>query len=170
MKHTTRIEIANERDQILAEAGVIKPEEVRRVIVEDALVDTGATRLCLPKSLISKLGLRPVGTSKSMTANGMVDRTVYSEVEFTLLERKEIIRVTDLPDNAPVLVGHMILELLDLCVDMKKGLIYNPDHGDDWIEYQLPTLETEFFLQNSVSPRTPNSLQKSIVVGTRRVP
>ncbi len=137
MKHTTRIEIANERDQILARAGVIEPEAVRRVIVEDALIDTGAARLCLPKSLIAQLGLTPVRTSKSMTANGVVDRTVYSAVEFTLLERKEAVRVTDLPDDAPVLVGHMILELLDLCVDMKKGLIYNPDHDDDWIEYQL---------------------------------
>ena len=137
MKHTTRIEIANERDQILARAGVIEPEAVRRVIVEDALVDTGAARLCLPKSLIAQLGLTPVRTSKSMTANGMVDRAVYSEVEFTLLERTEITRVMSLPDDAPVTVGHMILELLDLCVDMKKGLIYNPDHDDDWIEYQL---------------------------------
>ena len=35
------------------------------------------------------------------------------------------------------IVGHMILEMLDLCLDIKKGLIYNPDHGDDWIEAQL---------------------------------
>ncbi len=137
MKHTTRIVIANRRDQVLAEEGVIDPEAVRRLIVEDALVDTGATRLSLPKSLIAQLGLTPVGTARAMTANGMVDRTVYSEVEFTLLERKETIRVTDLPDNAPVLVGHMILELLDLCLDMRKGLIYNPDHDDDWVEDQL---------------------------------
>ena len=136
MKHTTRIVIANRRDQVLAEEGVIDPEAVRRLI-EDALVDTGATRLSLPKSLIAQLGLTPVGTARAMTANGMVDRTVYSEVEFTLLERKETIRVTDLPDNAPVLVGHMILELLDLCLDMRKGLIYNPDHDDDWVEDQL---------------------------------
>lgn len=40
MKHTTTIELANRKDQFLAEAGVIKPEEVRCVTVEDALVDT----------------------------------------------------------------------------------------------------------------------------------
>jgi len=31
----------------------------------------------------------------------------------------------------------MVLEDLDLCVDMRKGLIYNPAHDDDWIEEQL---------------------------------
>ena len=45
MKHTTHIEMANLKDLNLAEAGVIDPEDVRRVTVENAVVDTGATRL-----------------------------------------------------------------------------------------------------------------------------
>ena len=137
MRHTTKIELVNQKDQFLAEAGVIKPEEIRRATVEDALVDTGATRLSLPKSLIEQLGLTPVGTTRARTAKGIVDRIIYSTVEFTVLERKETIRATDLPENMPVLVGHMILELLDLCLDIKKGLIYNPDHDNEWIEDQL---------------------------------
>ena len=59
---------------------------------------------------------------------------IYSTVEFTILERKGTIPVTDLPANAPVLVGHMVLEQLDLCLDIRKGLIYNPDHDNEWIE------------------------------------
>ena len=134
MKHTTRIELANLKDLNLAEAGVINPEDIRRAIVEDAVVDTGATRLALPKPLIEQLGLTPVRSTKSLTTNGVVDRTVYSPVEFTVLGRTDNIQVTDLPANVPVLVGHVILELLDLCLDIKKGLIYNPDHDDEWIE------------------------------------
>ena len=42
--------------------------------------------------------------------------------------------ITDLLDDSPVLVGHMVMEHLDLHLDMKRGLIYNPAHGDDWIE------------------------------------
>jgi hypothetical protein len=72
-----------------------------------------------------------------MTANGIVDRTVYSEVEFTVLGRTDSMKVTDLSDDAPVLVGHIVMELLDLCLDVKRGLIYNPAHGNEWIEYQL---------------------------------
>lgn len=134
MRHTTKIELANLSDLNLANRGVISPEEVRRVTVEDALVDTGATRLCLPKPIIEQLGLTPFSTAKARTAAGIVDRTIYSEVRFTILAREGSLPITDLPADAPVLVGHMVLEQLDLCLDIRKGLIYNPDHGDDWIE------------------------------------
>ena len=134
MRHTTEVKLANLADLILAQEGVIAPEEVRRVTVKDALVDTGASRLSLPKPIIEQLGLSPVGSMNSMTANGMVTRTVYAEVEFTILERTESIRVTDLPANAPALVGHIVLEKLDLSLHIKKGLIYNPDHGDEWMD------------------------------------
>ena len=134
MRHTTRIELANLEDIALANRGIITPEEVRRVTVEDALVDTGATRLCLPKPIIEQLGLTPFGNAKARTASGVVDRIIYSEVRFTILEREGSLPITDLPEGAPVLVGHMVLEQLDLCLDIRQGLIYNPDHGDDWIE------------------------------------
>ena len=134
MKHTTRIELTNREDQILAEAGVIKSDSIRRVTVEDALVDTGATRLSLPGPLVEQLGLTPVGAARAMTKKGVADRVIYSEVRFKILERQGTMEVTDLPANAPVLVGHMVLELLDLCLDIRKGLIYNPEHDGEWIE------------------------------------
>lgn len=137
MRHTTEIKLVNLRDILLVEIGAMNPEDVRRLTIEDALVDTGATRLRLPTSLIEHLGLTPVDTRSARTATGIVERTLYSEVEYTLLERSSTIRVTDLPEGSPVLIGHMLLEELDLCVDMKRGLIYNPTHGDDWIEEQL---------------------------------
>ena len=132
MEHTASVELTNLADIILAKAGVIDPGKVRRLTVENALVDTGATGLCLPTPLIEKLGLTPVGTSTAETANGIVERTIYSEVEYTILERTYSIRVTDLPEYAPVLLGHMILEALDLCLDIKKGLIHNPAHNGAW--------------------------------------
>ena len=134
MRHTTAIELANLEDVALANRGVITPEEVRRLTVKDALVDTGATRLCLPEPIIEQLGLTPFGNARARTAAGIVDRIIYSEVRFTILEREGSLPVTNLPVDAPVLVGHMVLEQLDLCLDIRKGLIYNPDHGDDWIE------------------------------------
>ncbi|RKU16091.1 hypothetical protein C6500_18125 [Candidatus Poribacteria bacterium] len=132
MEHTTRIELENLKDLHAVELGVRKPEDVRRLTIENALVDTGATGLCLPKSLIEQLGLTPLRSIGVQTANGPAERTVYSEVRYTVLERTYSIQVTDLPEDAPVLVGHMILEALDLCVDMRKGLIHNPAHGGAW--------------------------------------
>ena len=132
MEHTTRIELENLKDLHLAEAGVIDPENIRKLTIEDALVDTGATGLCLPKSLVDQLGLTPLRKTKTQTANGIVERTVYSEAQYTVLERSYSIQVTDIPEDAPVLVGHMVLEALDLCVDMRKGLIHNPANGGAW--------------------------------------
>lgn len=137
MRHTTEIKLVNLEDLHAVRLGAMNPEDIRRLTVADALVDTGATRLCLPTSLIERLGLRAVDKRTARTAAGIVERTIYSEVEYTLLERSSTIRVTDLPEGSPVLIGHMVLEELDLCVDMKRGLIYNPAHGDDWIEEQL---------------------------------
>ena len=137
MRHTAEIELANLRDLFFVGAGTMKPENVRRITVPDALVDTGATRLCLPTSLIERLGLTPIEQRFARTAAGIMERTLYSEVEYTLLGRSSVIRVTNLPEGSPILIGHMVLEELDLCVDMKRGLIYNPAHGDDWIEEQL---------------------------------
>ena len=129
MRHTTEIELTNLADVNLANSGFIKPDDVRRVTAKEALVDTGATRLSLPQPIIEQLGLTPFDTS-----NGIVDRTIYSAVEFTLLGRTGSLPVTDLPADAPVLVGHMVLEQLDLCLDIRKGLIYNPDHDNEWID------------------------------------
>ena len=38
--------------------GQINEDQVRRIEVDDAMVDTGATNLALPKRLIEQLGLR----------------------------------------------------------------------------------------------------------------
>ena len=133
MRHTTQIELENLYDLVAIKLGVMSPEDVRRLTVTDALVDTGATGLCLPIPLIEQLGLTPIEMRRARAATGIVDRMLYSEVQFTILERTSTIQVTDLPEGSPVLVGHMVLEHLDLCVDIKKGLIYNPAHDGEWI-------------------------------------
>ena len=141
MEHTTQIELANQEDLILVKAGVLNPEDVRSITIENALVDTGATGLCLPTSLIHQLGLTPLRNIRAQIANGTIERTVYSQVKYTVLERSDFITVTDLPEDAPVLVGHMILEALDLCLDIQNGLIYNPAHDGEWmIKILLNTL------------------------------
>lgn len=133
MRHTTQIELENLYDLVAVKLGVMNPEGVRRITVTDALVDTGATGLCLPTSLIEQLGLTPIEMTRARAATGLVERTLYSEVQFTILGRARSIQVTDLPEGSPVLVGHMVLEHLDLCLDIKKGLIYNPAHEGEWI-------------------------------------
>ena len=133
MRHTARIELANNDELTLAGAGFMNPEDVRRITVEDALVDTGATRLSLPPSLIEQLGLTPFRSEPVRTVNGLTELGIYSPVQFRLLERESITTVLGVPEGTPVLIGHIMLEDLDLCLDMKRGLIYNPDHDGEWM-------------------------------------
>ena len=50
--------IENLNDVEMRERGLIPADQVRSVEVHDALVDTGATGLLVPKRLIAQLGLR----------------------------------------------------------------------------------------------------------------
>ncbi len=50
------VELANNRDLDLAEAGHLPPDQVRRQTIE-GWVDTGAARLVLPQSVVELLGL-----------------------------------------------------------------------------------------------------------------
>ena len=133
MRHTTQIELENQYDLVAVKLGVMNPEDVRRLTITDALVDAGATGLCLPTSLIEQLGLTPIKVTRARTATGIVDRMLYSAVQFTVLERTSLMQITDRPEGSPVLVGHMVLEHLDLCLDTKEGLISNPAHDGEWI-------------------------------------
>ena len=56
----TEATIENLEDLWAAKRGLCQPDEVRRVKVVDALVDTGATLLALPTSLIQQLGLEKI--------------------------------------------------------------------------------------------------------------
>ena len=133
MRHTARIELANNDELVLANAGIMNPEDVRRITVEDALVDTGATRLGLPPSLIEQLGLTPFRSEPVRTVNGVTELWIYSPVQFRLLARESITTVLGVPEGTPVLIGHLLLEDLDLCLDIKQGLIYNPAHDGEWM-------------------------------------
>jgi len=127
-----RIENLLDRDR--ARRGEIAPDEVRSIVVPDALVDTGATRVSLPPSLIEKLGLDKFKSSRVRTANGVREVGLYGPVWLTVQDRYCMIDVADLPEDCPVLIGQVPLELMDWVVDPKgQRLIGNPAHGGEWM-------------------------------------
>jgi predicted aspartyl protease len=122
------IQAQNYSDYHRMKAGEIPPEQIRTVALQ-ALVDTGATMLCLPNSQITKLGLSPIEKRKVMTANGEVEREVYGGVFLTVMGRSCTLDVTELPETAPPLMGYLPLEALDFVVDpTRQRLIPNPAH------------------------------------------
>ena len=110
--------------------GKLKTELVRTVEVDDALVDTGATMLCMPKKLIKKLGLKKISSRRMRTATGSEMTHIYDAVTLTIQGRDCRIDVSEVSEECPVLIGQVPLELLDFVVDPKRQkLIGNPEHG-----------------------------------------
>ena len=126
--------IENLEDLFRVKQGLIPAEEARSVVVNDALVDTGATGLSLPKKLISKLGLAPLRSRRARTSAGPVTVQMYGTVRLTIDGRECPSDVSEVPDDCPVLIGQVPLELLDFVVDpVNQRLMGNPAHGGEHI-------------------------------------
>jgi len=131
---TTAIDVENLRDLLDAHEGKLPAESVRRVHVENALVDTGASTLSLPASRIRQLGLTKLKTRRAMTSRGLVDSDVYAVARLTVQDRDCNVDVVEVPDGVPVLIGQIPLELMDFVVDpVNQRIIGNPEHGGEQI-------------------------------------
>ncbi|MEG4287868.1 hypothetical protein Q5692_03190 [Microcoleus sp. C2C3] len=51
---TATITVTNEVDKMLAKRGFIPADQIRCITIDNVLVDTGATRLCLPADIIAQ--------------------------------------------------------------------------------------------------------------------
>lgn len=126
--------IENIGDLIEVERGKLAKEDIRAIEVPDALVDTGAWGLSIPKTLLEKLGLNYIRTRKAKTAAGDVDVRVFGTTRLTIQGRDTPMDVTELPDNCPVLIGQLALEGMDFVVDMRAHkIIGNPAHGGEQV-------------------------------------
>jgi predicted aspartyl protease len=123
--------IENLSDLYTARRGFLPADQVRQVTVSDALVDTGASLLSLPTSLIRQLGLVQFSSKNMLSSSGVITNVpLYEAVRLTIQGRDCTIDVLEVPDNVPVLIGQLPLEHLDFVVDPKnRTLIGNPAHG-----------------------------------------
>ena len=129
---TVEVRISNFQEAYQARKGLLPPEKVRAVRVSDALVDTGAMLLSMPSRLIRELGLVRQRTRTARTAAGLLSFEIYEPVALTIHDRDCVVEVAELPDDCPVLIGQVPLELLDFVVDpARQCLIGNPDHGGE---------------------------------------
>lgn len=122
--------LVNLEDQYMAHKGLLPPDQVRSVTVDDALVDSGETGLMVPTRLIAQLGLRPTRARHANTVGGQVRLQVHEAVRLTIQDRDCTIDVYEVSDDLPVLIGQIPLEALDWVIDMQaQRLIGNPAHG-----------------------------------------
>jgi len=96
-----------------------------------ALIDTGATRTCVDKDVLTKLGVKPTGTVKTGTAAGQVEQLLYPaklnfpvagfQIEFGSVIAVDLRGQTIAGANVVVLVGR---DVLARCL-----LVYNGSAG-----------------------------------------
>jgi predicted aspartyl protease len=128
------IVVENLRDALDAHEGKLPADQVRRVAIEKALVDTGASTLSLPSSLIQQLGLTRLKSKRIMTSRGPAETDSYSAVRLLTQGRDCTVDVIEIPDGVPVLMGQIPLELMDFVVDpVNQRLIGNPEHNGEWV-------------------------------------
>ena len=75
----TKLTVTNRGDQFLAKRGIVSEEQVRSITIDQVLVDTGATTLCLPAEIIEMLGLELLKKVDVATAMGLGKANIYRD-------------------------------------------------------------------------------------------
>lgn len=131
-KVTVTLNLINWVDQVLAERGFISTDQVRSITVNNALVDTGATRLCLPTDAIQQLGLKLTATIDAQTATGPKTVNVYEGLKLTVEGREGRYDCVELPAGQTPLLGLIPLEDLGLEPDLQnQRLRHLPTQGKE---------------------------------------
>ena len=127
----TRVSMWNFADEVLAQRGVISPAEVRSIDLEDALVDTGSTRLVLNQDLVRRLDLPLIGEVSVKYADDRTARkSVARGVRVEILGREAIFDAI-VEEMGQTLIGMSVLEELDLWPDpQRRELTTNPSSPD----------------------------------------
>ena len=131
---TTEVSIFNLGDLYEADQGRLTADQVRRIVVKDALVDTGASTLALTPSLIALLGLTRRADKRINTASGPTTTGLYDTVRMEIMGREATVDPIEVPEGTPILVGQIPLGAMDWVVDLGgQKLIGNPAHGGEHI-------------------------------------
>lgn len=133
----TRVRLWNFVDEVLAQRGEIAPHRVRSVELEDAIVDTGSTRLVLTQGLVATLGLLPIG---QITVRYADDRRATKEVAggvvVEIMGRRTTLDVI-VEERGEPLIGMAVLEELDLWPDPQRGVLTTNPASPDVPLYNL---------------------------------
>ena len=124
------IEVSNHQDVVAAHLGVLAVDKIRQTRIS-GVVDTGATRLGLPATVVSELGLPATGTIKVRFADGRQDqKQIVGDVQVRIQDRTSVFSAVVEPGRTDALIGAIVMEELDLipnCTAQK--LLPRDPHG-----------------------------------------
>lgn len=134
-KVLTTITVTNRIDQALAEDGKLPPDQVRSMTLDNVLVDTGATTLCLSADVIAHLGLKLLKEVPVETATGVSTARIFQDAKLVICGREGTFECLELPGGRDALLGVIPLEALGLEPDLRNQTLK-----------VLPTEPTETYL------------------------
>jgi clan AA aspartic protease len=116
-RFAVEFEVANFADVANAREGILQPDKVRRQTIS-GVVDSGATQLVLPLSVVKRLGLRSTGKVKVRYADQRTAlRDMVEGVYVEILDRHcDLVAIVE-PRRRSALIGALVLESLDLLID-----------------------------------------------------
>ena len=88
--------------------------------LSDVLVDTGATKLCLPANTITQLGLELLKEVDVATANGFSKARIFRDASIELMGREGTFECLELPGGRNALIGVIPLEALGIELDLRN--------------------------------------------------
>ncbi len=119
-KILTRLIIANRGDEVLVERGMLSSDHVRSATLDDVLVDTGATTLCLPREVVAQLGLSLLKEVAVSTASGAGTARIFQDAKITIQGRQGTFECLELPGGTQALIGVIPLEALGIELDLQR--------------------------------------------------
>jgi predicted aspartyl protease len=109
--------VTNHRDLIRAEEGMIRPDQIRRVLLR-GVADSGSANLVLPAGVAKQLGVQQVATAVVHYADKRTQRRpMVAEVRVDLLGRDGVFQAIVEPKRDQALIGAIVLAALDFLVD-----------------------------------------------------
>lgn len=122
------LELENALDRERIRLGQISEQQVRLARVQ-ALVDSGAVMLVLPQDLVEALGLREVGKAIVTYADERrEERPLAGIVTVRVGNRTTSLNCVVGPPNSEPVLGHVVLETMDLLVDCtQQKLVPRPE-------------------------------------------
>ncbi|MBC6473118.1 MAG: aspartyl protease family protein [Hormoscilla sp. GM102CHS1] len=119
-KVVTTLTITNRADQSAAARGLIPEAQIRSIALDNVLIDTGATTLCLPPQAIAQLGLDLLKEVDVITAAGLKKARIFQDAKISLLGREGTFECLELPGQGDALLGVIPLEALGIELDLRN--------------------------------------------------
>lgn len=116
---TVTVELSNYGDLLLARAGHLSFERVRRASVV-CVADFGVMHAILPKSVVEQLGL-PAAELPALHNGERRERVEYASVE--LFGRECAFSAVVVPNGTGAVLGAIVLESLDLIVSRWRNAL-----------------------------------------------